>query len=697
MFALHNARKTIAASLAAAAVAGGLTLAGLLSTAPAAEAASPIVKTGDILLPTFGTLFTGGGVDKLDPVTRVRSRAASFGINDGTDNVAAAPNGDFFVGSQDGRVRKVDAATGAQTTIKFPFIQRGVAISDLVVGADGKPIGLINEETGQSLVRFEGQNAMTVLSEDGLLGTGDEIALEYNGQVLVTAGSALLRITPSTGEQEQVTAFSTKATGVAVRGDSTILVRTAGNASTPPRLVKINRATGAKTTISSGGFLDGDYGSEGLAMENGTHVISAEGGGFEPADVVRINTFTGNQDRLIRVGEFDAQNIAVAGVNQIPPAPLPKASNDTFTMAPEPGTSGELHVLAPGVLANDRDPVLGQKISAELVSQPSHGFTSFFADGSFFYFPNSGFVGTDTFSYRTVAGDGRKSAPATVTVNVLPPQTPVAEDDFFSDQATGTSTQYTFNGQSVLDNDTDPQFDLLAAKILTQPSTGLVALDGDGTLSLLTPAGFSGQVSFTYQATDGSYKSKPATATLQIMPPAVNFAPIVEVRPGGSVSATGLGGTMNLFIADGQTAADALRIAKSSSNTALVPAANVTLGGTGSQRTVTITPVAGTSGTATVTVRVTDSGGLSKTLTITVKVGGSAINTLTGTAGADMLFGLGGDDTLNGLAGNDVIGGGSGNDTMTGGTGADVFRGGTGTNTATDFNTAQGDTKLEIA
>ena len=137
-----------------------------------------------------------------------------------------------------------------------------------------------------------------------------------------------------------MTAFSTNATGVAVRSDSTILVRTAGNASTPPRLVKVDPATGAQTTISSGGFLDGDFGSQGLAMENGTHVISAEAGGFEPTDVVRINTFTGNQDRLIRVGEFDALNIAVAGVNQIPPTPLPKASNDTFTMTPEPGTSG---------------------------------------------------------------------------------------------------------------------------------------------------------------------------------------------------------------------------------------------------------------------------------------------------------------------------------------------------------------------
>ena len=143
-----------------------------MATAPPPRSATPIVKTGDILLPTFGTLFTGGGIDKLDPVTRVRSRAASFGVNDGTDNVAAAPNGDFFVGTKTAGFAR-STRPPAPDHHQVPVHPNGVPISDLVVGADGKPIGLINEETGQSLVRFEGQNALTVLAEDGFLGTGD--------------------------------------------------------------------------------------------------------------------------------------------------------------------------------------------------------------------------------------------------------------------------------------------------------------------------------------------------------------------------------------------------------------------------------------------------------------------------------------------------------------------------------------------
>jgi Ca2+-binding RTX toxin-like protein len=51
------------------------------------------------------------------------------------------------------------------------------------------------------------------------------------------------------------------------------------------------------------------------------------------------------------------------------------------------------------------------------------------------------------------------------------------------------------------------------------------------------------------------------------------------------------------------------------------------------------------------------------------KVGNDLNNTLTGTAGVDVIAGLGGNDTISGLGGNDVICGGPGNDTIRGGPG----------------------------
>ncbi len=59
-------------------------------------------------------------------------------------------------------------------------------------------------------------------------------------------------------------------------------------------------------------------------------------------------------------------------------------------------------------------------------------------------------------------------------------------------------------------------------------------------------------------------------------------------------------------INDNETPAASLSVSGASSNTALVPNSNIVFGGSGTNRTVTITPTAGLSGTATISLTVTD-------------------------------------------------------------------------------------------
>ena len=64
-------------------------------------------------------------------------------------------------------------------------------------------------------------------------------------------------------------------------------------------------------------------------------------------------------------------------------------------------TQGNLVVAAPGVLANDYDPVEFDSVRVfDLVSGPGHGQLTLRIDGSFTYTPESGFLGTDVFTYR---------------------------------------------------------------------------------------------------------------------------------------------------------------------------------------------------------------------------------------------------------------------------------------------------------
>jgi Ca2+-binding RTX toxin-like protein len=190
---------------------------------------------------------------------------------------------------------------------------------------------------------------------------------------------------------------------------------------------------------------------------------------------------------------------------------------------------------------------------------------------------------------------------------------------------------------------------------------------------------------------------------------AVNDQPTVTVAAGGTCGTNDHSGTVNLAVADVESAATVLTLSAASSKPLLVPTGNVVFAGNLAPRTMTVNAVDGRSGTATVTVTVSD-GQASGTVEVTVRVGGSGKDTLTGGNGADVLFaqsnndtltggdgndllcGDSGGDTLSGGAGDDSLGGGSGSDRLTGGSGADRFSGGSGTDTTTDFTAAEGDT-----
>ena len=78
-----------------------------------------------------------------------------------------------------------------------------------------------------------------------------------------------------------------------------------------------------------------------------------------------------------------------------------------------------------------------RQLDAQKVSDPSNGSVTLNADGSFTYTPNTGFNGTDSFTYKLVEASSAESAPpaayesntATVTITVgdAPTPEPTAE------------------------------------------------------------------------------------------------------------------------------------------------------------------------------------------------------------------------------------------------------------------------------
>jgi hypothetical protein len=107
----------------------------------------------------------------------------------------------------------------------------------------------------------------------------------------------------------------------------------------------------------------------------------------------------------------DLSNEATVSLT-ITPADIPVAQADSYN-TPHAAT---LTVAAPGVLANDTDP-LNSPLTAVLVSGPSNGTLTLNPDGSFSYAPDPGFTGNDSFTYEA-KNAMNPSAPVTVTLKV---------------------------------------------------------------------------------------------------------------------------------------------------------------------------------------------------------------------------------------------------------------------------------------
>lgn len=98
-----------------------------------------------------------------------------------------------------------------------------------------------------------------------------------------------------------------------------------------------------------------------------------------------------------------------------------------------------------------------------------------------------------------------------------------------------------------------------------------------------------------------------------------NTAPVISGLADVTISANQTAMPVTFTVTDDEDAA-AVSLAAASSNADLLPNAGLRLGVGGGDRSLTITPVAGRLGSATVTVTATDAGGLQDTATFDVTV-----------------------------------------------------------------------------
>ena len=184
----------------------------------------------------------------------------------------------------------------------------------------------------------------------------------------------------------------------------------------------------------------------------------------------------------------------------------PVAADDTYDT--EEDTVFLSVSAANGLLSNDSDPD-NDPLIATLVQQPQNGAITLNANGSFLYFPEQDFFGTDTFTYT--ANDFRPGNEATVTINVAPKyDAPTAVADTYE-----VTPGEAFNLPGVaglLVNDLNPDNADITAVLVNDVGDGTLTLSSDGGFSY-DPGNFFGTTTFTYRASDGISETAPATVT----------------------------------------------------------------------------------------------------------------------------------------------------------------------------------------
>jgi Big-like domain-containing protein/calcineurin-like phosphoesterase family protein len=270
-----------------------------------------------------------------------------------------------------------------------------------------------------------------------------------------------------------------------------------------------NATEGSSTTIT---MAAGDPGGESLTYSivtppshgslgaiSGNHVGYTPNPGYSGPDSFTFKASDGSLDSNVAT-------ISLSDTN------LPPVASDVSASTPGgTPTTVTLSASDPG----------GEPLTFSIVGGPAHGSLGAISGDSVDYTPDSGFVGTDTFTYS--ASDGSlASNVATVTVDVLN-RPPTANDDSVS--ADSNSPLKIASG-TLTANDTDPDGDPLSVTDVAggTDTHGSVSLAG-GVVTYTAAAGFSGSASFQYTIGDG--RGGTASATVHVT---VDYQPSAPIR-----------------------------------------------------------------------------------------------------------------------------------------------------------------------
>ncbi len=304
--------------------------------------------------------------------------------------------------------------------------------------------------------------------------------------------------------------------------------------------------------------------------------------------------------------------------------------NDDPVAVDDTAATDEDFPVVINVLANDTDEDIalnGDELIISAVTGVEHATVTIAGDGKSLTFePDPDWNGIEVFNYtvRDTAG-AEDTGMVTVTVSAVN-DAPVAAADSVS---TLEDTPVTIN---VLANDSDVDLshegDNLTIVSTAGVENGSVSIAGDFKSLTFTPGpDWNGVEEFSYTMQDSAGATSSAAVTVTVQ--AVNDAPVISAIEDQAIDEDSSASPLGFTVSDVETDPSEITVTTSSSDTTIVPFANITLTGEGTaDLTVSISPAlnqhtwdhdAGADAPVTIAITASD-GELSSTETFTVTV-----------------------------------------------------------------------------
>ncbi len=319
-------------------------------------------------------------------------------------------------------------------------------------------------------------------------------------------------------------------------------VTASGNDGHVPANVLDNNLNTRWSNRGIGSFIQADLGTQkiicsvdiawyrGNVRENNFVIsVSNDSSGFAPVgkssgstlSAERYDLTTSTTARFVRVTVYgNTENnwasiteLSVDGLSNTPPQSNPPNA-DSKNISTNAGTP--IPITLTGT-----DPIPGDTLKFSVVANPQHGTLTAPTTNSVTYTPNTGFSGTDSFTYKATTKNGQAGgvdsniATVTITVNAAQSNQPPTADDKTIQTNAGTPIQITLTGTDPIPGDT------LKFSVVANPQHGTLTAPTTNSVTYTPNTGFSGTDSFTYKATTkngqaGGVDSNIATVTITV-------------------------------------------------------------------------------------------------------------------------------------------------------------------------------------